>query len=200
MHPEAIPMVLVTGTVGSGKTSVADEIAVLLHEQSLPYALIDLDWLCQTYPAPKDDPYREELTLKNLAAIWPNYRPEGVRYLVLAGVIEDRDHLDKYREAIPEADISVVRVVAPPEVIQERLRKREVDPFYEPRWERSQELSSILDSAGVEDFTVSNDQRPIREVAIEVLTRLGWPTPSPDQVHRRARDQPRCVQRAMLPA
>jgi gluconate kinase len=156
---------------------VADEIAVLLHEQSLSYALIDLDWLCQTYPAPIDDPYREEFMLKNLAAIWPNYRAEGVRYLVLARVIEDRDHLDRYREAIPEADIQVVRVVAPPEVIQERLRNREIGSFYERSWRRSQELSSILEGAAAEDFTVTNDERPVRDVAREVLTRLDWPTP-----------------------
>ncbi len=177
MHPEVIPTVLVTGTVGSGKTSVADEIAVLLHEQSLSYALIDLDWLCQAYPAPKDDPYREELMLKNLAAMWPNYRAEGIRYLVLARVIENRDHLDRYREAIPEAVITVVRVVAPPEVIQARLRNREIGSFYDHLWRRSQELSSILGEAAVEDFTVSNDRRPVRDVALEALTRLGWPIP-----------------------
>ncbi|MBA2726460.1 MAG: AAA family ATPase [Actinobacteria bacterium] len=177
MHSEAIPTVLVTGTVGSGKTSVADEIAVLLHEQSLSYALLDLDWLCQAYPAPEHDPYRDEFMFKNLAAMWPNYRAEGVHYLVLARVIEDRDHLDRYREAIPEADITVVGVVAPPEVIQRRLRNREIGSFYDHLWRRSQELSPILGEAAVEDFTVSNDERPVREVAVEILTRLGWPTP-----------------------
>lgn len=177
MHLEALPTVLVTGTVGSGKTSVADEIAVLLHEQSLSHALLDLDWLCQAYPAPEHDPYRDELMLKNLTAIWPNYRAEGIRYLVLARVIEDRDHLDRYREAIPEADIQVVRVVAPPKLIQKRLRNREIGSFYDHLWRRSAELSSILEASVVEDFTVSNDERPVREVATEVLSGLGWPRP-----------------------
>jgi gluconate kinase len=177
MHTQAVPTVLVTGTVGSGKTTVADEIAVLLHEQALPHALLDLDWLCQTYPAPEHDLYRDELMLKNLAAIWPNYRAEGVRYLVLARVIEDRKHLDRYREAIPEADIQIVRVIAPPDLIQKRLKAREVGSFYDTLWQRSQELTSMLEGSEVEDFTVSNDERPAREVATEVLTRLGWPKP-----------------------
>lgn len=176
MHSEKIPTVLVTGTVGSGKTAVADEIAVLLHEQSLSHALLDLDWLCQAYPVPEADPYRDELMLKNLASIWPNYRAEDIRYLVLSRVIENRDHLVRYREAIPEADIQVVRVVAPPHVIQKRLRHREIGSFYDHLWRRSQELSSILDASVVEDFVVSNDERPVREVATEVLTGLGWPT------------------------
>jgi hypothetical protein len=59
--------------------------------------------------------------LRNLAVIWPNYRNERIRYLVLARVNEDRNDLHRYREAIPEADIQVVRVVAPPELVQERL-------------------------------------------------------------------------------
>lgn len=177
MHSQAVPTVLVTGTVGSDKTAVADEVAVLLHEQGVPHALLDLDWLCQAYPAPAHDPYRDDLMLKNLAAIWPNYRAEGVRYLVLARVIEDRKHLGRYREAIPEADIRVVRVVAPPDLIQKRLKAREVGSFYDTLWQRSQELTSILEGSQVEDFTVSNDERPVREVAAEVLTRLAWPKP-----------------------
>lgn len=177
MHPNRLRTVLVTGTVGSGKTSVADEIAVLLHEQALSHALLDLDWLCQAYPAPPHDPYRDELMLKNLTAIWPNYRAEGIRYLVLAHVIEDRAHLDRYREAIPEADIQIVRIVAPPELVQKRLRSREVGSFYDHLWRRSQQLASSLEGAEVEDFTVSNDERPLREVATELLTRLGWPAP-----------------------
>lgn len=177
MQLEVIPTVLVTGTVGSGKTAVADEIAVLLHEQHIPHALIDLDWLCQLYPAPAEDPYGEDLMFRNLSAIWSNYRAEGVNYLVLARVLEDRDHLRRYKAVIPEADIKVVRVHAPPTLVQERLRRREVGSFYDHLWQRSQELSEIFDRAHVEDFSVTNDERPVREVAMEGMTLLGWPVP-----------------------
>jgi adenylylsulfate kinase len=177
MRSDVVPTVLVTGTVGSGKTAVADEMAVLLHEQGIRHALIDLDLLCQLYPAPADDPYREDLMLRNLAAIWSNYRAEGIDFLVLARVIEQRDHLQRFREVAPEADITVVRVTAPPELIQERLRRREVGSFYDHLWQRSQELAGILATARVEDFVVSNDERAVRQVATEVMTRLRWPTP-----------------------
>lgn len=112
-----LPTLLVTGTVGAGKTTVADEVAVLLGEQRIPYALIDLDWLCQLYPAPPEDRFREELMFRNLSAIWPNYRNEGVDYLVLANVIEETAHLERYEAAVPEADITVVRVTARPDGI-----------------------------------------------------------------------------------
>lgn len=177
MRLEVVPTILVTGTVGSGKTAVADEIAVLLYEQSIQHALIDLDYLCQLYPAPAEDPYREELMLRNLAAIWPNYRGEGLEYLVLARVIEHREHLSRYKAVIPEADIRVVRVHAPSTLVQERLRRREVGSFYDHLWRRSQELSEILDRAQVEDFSVTNDERPVRDVAKDAMSLLGWPVP-----------------------
>ena len=37
--------VLLTGVYGSGKSSVAEEIAYLLEQQGKPYALLDLDYL-----------------------------------------------------------------------------------------------------------------------------------------------------------
>jgi predicted kinase len=43
--------VLLTGVYGSGKSSVAAEIAFLLEEQGAPFALLDLDYLSWTGPA-----------------------------------------------------------------------------------------------------------------------------------------------------
>lgn len=177
MQLEVVPTVLVTGTVGSGKTAVADEIAVLLYEQDIPHALIDLDWLCQLYPAPAEDPYREDLMFRNLSAIWSNYRAEGVDYLVLARVIEDREHLRRYKASIPGARIKVVRVHTPSALVQQRLRRREAGSFYDHLWRRSQELSKVFDRVQVEDFLVANDERPVRKVAKEAMTLLGWPLP-----------------------
>jgi adenylylsulfate kinase-like enzyme len=39
---------LLTGTVGAGKTSVADALGDLLTEAAVPNAVLDLDWLCRS--------------------------------------------------------------------------------------------------------------------------------------------------------
>lgn len=174
MSATRIPTVLFTGTVGSGKTAVVEEVVTLLREQEIPHAAIDLDWLCQVYPPPPADPYNEDLMLSNLSAIWDNLRKARPDRLVLARVIEDREHLTRYQHAIPEAEIIVVRVLASERTILERLRRREIGSYFEPTSARSRELDSILHKAQVEDFAVSNDGHSIREVAMEVMGRLGW--------------------------
>jgi hypothetical protein len=42
---ERVRALLLTGTVGSGKTAVATEMGLLLEERELPSAIVDLDWL-----------------------------------------------------------------------------------------------------------------------------------------------------------
>ena len=44
--------VLLTGVYGSGKSSVAQEIAYLLEQRGEPYALLDLDYLGGQAQAP----------------------------------------------------------------------------------------------------------------------------------------------------
>ena len=45
MHGEP-QAVLITGLFGTGKSSVAIEMADVLEQRGLRYAVIDLDWLC----------------------------------------------------------------------------------------------------------------------------------------------------------
>lgn len=49
--PEARAL-LITGTVGAGKTSVAEAAGDLLVSSGVPNAVIDMDWLCQAGPRP----------------------------------------------------------------------------------------------------------------------------------------------------
>jgi adenylylsulfate kinase-like enzyme len=52
MNDREAKAVLLTGVYGSGKSSVAAEIAYLLDQQGEPYALLDLDYLSWTGPTP----------------------------------------------------------------------------------------------------------------------------------------------------
>jgi hypothetical protein len=68
--------VLVTGTVGVGKSATADWIGSCLRAARVPHAVIDLDEIRQYWPTPRDDPFGFEIGLGNLNPMVAP-RPEG---------------------------------------------------------------------------------------------------------------------------
>jgi hypothetical protein len=69
----------------------------------------------------------------------------------------------------------VCRLIAPEPVRLERLHER-MPPGPSRDWhlDRTVELERILDRRACEDFVVENGDRPVRDVAIEVLVRADW--------------------------
>ena len=50
-----VPTIIVTGPVGVGKTTVANEMGMLLLGAKVPHATVDFDQLTACYPRPADD-------------------------------------------------------------------------------------------------------------------------------------------------
>ena len=91
---------LVTGTVGVGKSVTANMIGSLLQARLVPHAVIDLDEIRRRWPAPPDDPFDFELELRNLQPMATNYLAAGARRLVMAGVCESRQDRDRLAVAV----------------------------------------------------------------------------------------------------
>ncbi|WP_116209483.1 hypothetical protein [Streptomyces olivoreticuli] len=168
---------LITGTVGVGKTSAADLLGDLLSDAGVPHAVMDLDRLCQSWPAPEDDPFNSGLLLRNLRALTANYLDAGVRRLVLAGVAENTADRDGYQAAIG-MPLKVCRLTADLPVVHNRLRRRheaDNDPESLP-WhlERAGRLHQILDQADIADFTIDTTHVPLPAVASAILKTAGW--------------------------
>ena len=170
-----VSVLLISGSMGTGKTTVMGEISDLLMEADVPHATLDFDCLSQVHPHASDDPHGSRLAFRNLASVWPNYRSAGVDRLVIARVVETRAELACYRDAIPGAEIVLCRLTAPVRTMHERLTLREPG-IYLPKFRaRSTELDQILQAAEVEDFTVDNGpDRDITDVAREVLEQARW--------------------------
>ena len=173
---DTVPMLIISGSMGAGKTTVLGEAIDLLTEAGIAYAAIDLDWL--TFMHPRHEPFGERLMLKNLAAVWPIYAAAGADRLIVARIVDSRERLEGYREAIPGAQITVCRLTASVDTMQRRLSPREPGMFREEALARSEALAITLEDAHVENFRVDNDEgRNITEVAREVLSRAGWLPP-----------------------
>jgi hypothetical protein len=168
-----VPTLLISGTVGVGKSTVAAEICDVLSECELPNAGLDLDGLAWQWPP--SSRWNAELVFENLAALWPNLRAHGAERLVLARVLEDRNDLERYRVAVPGAQLTVCRLVAPQALRERRLTARMLPgPARDWHLRRTTELEAILEQRAVEDFLVPNGERSVRDTAVEVLTASGW--------------------------
>ena len=66
--------VLLTGVYGSGKSSVAQEIAYLLEQRAEPFALLDLDYLSWAGTGASDRASEFGLLVANLTAVAAKYR------------------------------------------------------------------------------------------------------------------------------
>jgi len=166
---------LITGTVGAGKTTVAEAVGDLLAARGAPHAVVDLDQLSRCWPPPAGDRFNHAIELRNLRSVTANYRAAGVLRLILAGVIEQRSHLLDYERAL-DCRISIVRLRADPHVLADRLRDRHRNDPDGLAWHlaRAPELTAVLDLACVADAEVDTTGRPIPEVAADVLDAVGW--------------------------
>jgi hypothetical protein len=166
--PEAV---LITGVFGSGKSSVAVEIADVLERQGLSYGVLDLDFLAWFHTASDDPTVEHRMRLTNLAPVVGNYLAAGCRFFILAGALRNRSELDSLKAALP-MPLRVVRLTVPWTGIEKRLRS-DVTTGRQDDLRDAAAWVTAAEGVGIEDLTVSND-RSIREVAGEILDWLGW--------------------------
>jgi adenylylsulfate kinase len=162
---------LLTGVYGSGKSSVAQEIAYLLEQRGEPYALLDLDYLSWGGTGTGDRADEFGLLLQNLAAVAANYRKAGIRLFVLAYFVRSPGEVAGVREALG-LPLRVVRLEVPLPDIERRLAG-DVTSGRRDDLRAAAASVAAAEGAGVEDVGIGND-RHVGVVARDVLTFLGW--------------------------
>jgi chloramphenicol 3-O-phosphotransferase len=163
--------VLLTGVYGSGKSSVAQEIAYLLEQRREPFALLDLDYLSWGGTGTGDRAEEFGLMRQNLAAVTANYRGAGIELFVLAYFVRSADEVDGVRTALG-LPLRVVRLTVPLPDIRQRLAGDVTSGRRDDVREAAASMAAA-EGVGVEDVTIKND-RPVGIVARDVMTFLGW--------------------------
>jgi GrpB-like predicted nucleotidyltransferase (UPF0157 family)/energy-coupling factor transporter ATP-binding protein EcfA2 len=163
-----VPMVLVTGPVGVGKTTLASALADALVEEGVPTAFVDGDALAEVHPAGPGDAFGEGVLVANLEAVWKVYRAAGARCLTVANVVESEDAARRLAAAVPGSDLTVVRLDAPLSVMQERVARRESGPSEEWHRSRAEELRALYAKSPIGDVILNADQ-PLGALVAQAL-------------------------------
>ena len=166
-------VLLLTGTLATGKTTIAAEIATILAERGERIITVDLDQLGMGFIPDGEDRLRR-LRIENLAAIWPNVLSAGFSRVVLSGAVAATDELDPIRDAVKPALVTVIRLRTSASALEARLRARDTGHRLEYHLTILPEIERTLDETRLEDYSVENDGSSPRDVAGSVLRLSGW--------------------------
>lgn len=165
-------LLIITGTMGAGRTSILAEASDILELRDINHAAVDLDALGFAHvPSTTSN---NDLMYRNLQSVCKNYASLGVRRLLLARAIESRSELERCRSVVSATHTVICRLTASVEAMQQRVQMRESGVSQREYVARVAKLNVILDRARLEDFTITNENRPITEVAHEMLVEARW--------------------------
>jgi hypothetical protein len=165
-------LLIITGTMGAGKSAVLAEASDILARRHIIHAAIDLDALGLAYLPSRAG--NDGVMYGNLQSVSKNYAAAGVKRLLVARAMEDRAELELCRGFVSPANTVVCRLTASLATMQQRVMMRESGLAQREYVARVLKLNVILDQARLENFIVLNENRALNEVANEMLVKAGW--------------------------
>jgi adenylylsulfate kinase len=172
--PVILRVLLITGTVGVGKTSVLLEVGEQLAGGRAPHAIVDLDWLAWLRPAAASGMSVSDVLEQNLTHVASTFRRAGVERLVLARALRSAAEVESLRAALGPCELAVARLVARPAVIAHRLGQRDSGAALEEHLAEAEAFAAEAEAAGIGDAVISTDDRSVASVARNVLLSVGW--------------------------
>jgi MoxR-like ATPase len=161
---------LLTGLFGTGKSTIAEDLAELLDGSPVLHAAIDLDWLTWTNAVTtRDEEHR--MMLSNLRLVVENYRQVGVRRFILARTILGPDEFAGLRDAV-DMPLRVVELSVPLDEVERRLVN---DPIAARLDDLEQTRAWVAsgEATGFADLVVVND-RTVRAASIAIAEWMHW--------------------------
>jgi hypothetical protein len=174
-NTETCEILLIGGRSGVGKSTVAWEVSGLLQQLEVAHAFVEGDFLDQIHPAPEGDPGRSQITARNLASIWGNYRDLGQRRLIYCNTVAVIE-ADMLTEAMGGTVTPIgVLLTAGDTVAEDRLRGREIGSDLDAHLVRSRRMADYLDrEAPPWVHRLGTDGQSVTEIAARIVRLSGW--------------------------
>jgi predicted kinase len=169
-----VPVLLVTGPIGVGKTTVLHEADSLLVEAGVRHATVELEEIARCWTEATETS-RASFVYQNLATLWPNFAAVGATRLLVSALVERRSEAQRVSDAVPGAVVTIVRLHAPLDVLEQRIRARE-PASADGELDGARWWTRHFEGQHPEDYLVESDQRPVRAIADELLRVAGWVT------------------------
>ena len=147
-----------------GKSVVSWQIFTELAQAGVHSAFADTDQLCMCYPAPQEDPGRQQIKAQNLAAMLPHYQAGGARCVIANGVLDPANGL--FSELLAQAEVTVCRLRADRVELARRFvgRHRPSDDLDEVLKDTLEEADA-MDASDFADACVDTSDVPAAGVA-----------------------------------
>ncbi|MEU4541521.1 hypothetical protein AB0G15_42505 [Streptosporangium sp. NPDC023825] len=181
----SLPLLWLSGPTGVGKSTVGWEVFAQLSRAGVKTAFVDVDQISLCYPMPEGVTHR--LRARNLAAMWPNFRQEGVQCLVLAGFVDTPEEVREYTALLPEAAFTVCRLRVDSAELKERFLAR--------GWRPDLVQEAVVEAEALErsdyaDVCVDTGGLGVSEAARLICERVGgWPGTLPAATFHRVVDR-----------
>jgi len=172
VYSKAVRLLVITGSMGAGKTTVMAEASDILSAHAVVHAAIDFDALAVGHMIAGAS--RVDLAYRNLAATWHNFAKAEANALLLAAAVESRSDLEKLQKAVAADSVCICRLRVPIKTMEKRIRTREPGMLQQQFVRRVAVLEALLDAAALEDFSLTNSRRSVTDVARQMLVRAGW--------------------------
>jgi len=164
-------LLVIGGRSGVGKTTVAHALHALLRVNDVRHALIEGDNLDLAWPAP----WEHRLSLRNLAAVWANYRDLGYRRLVYTNTVAvlEAEELAAAMGDFPH--VTAVLLTADDDIANARLALRESGEELAAHRRRSAAAARRLDEqAPAVVQRVATAGRSPEDLAATLRQLAGW--------------------------
>lgn len=164
-------LLVIGGRSGVGKTTVAHALHAQLRDDDVRHAVIEGDTLDLAWPPP----WEHRLSMRNLAAVWANYRDLGYRRLVYTNTVAVLE-ADELAAAMGDAPlVTAVLLTAEDSVANRRLGLRESGAELVAHRERSAVAARRLDEDAAPPVRrLATDGRSPDEVAAAIRGLVGW--------------------------